>query len=381
MTTHDPEIDRTGPAPDGPLPSAGSERVRTAEAVSIARTLRAGLILAVIALAVWLLADIATLIFAAVLAAVVLRGASDALSSATRLPNGLAFALVGVALAAAGAGFVAWLGPQIEVQLAELVRSLMHFLTTEAAASGFWGHLLDRARAGLASHGFTLVGDSTRRVVVHALGGLSSVLLIFVTALYLGATPGLYVRGFISLVPIPRRPRGLEILAELTAVLRRWMFGQLIDMMVVGVLASVGLSLLHVPMALALGVLAGVLTFIPYIGAFIAAIPGVIVAANVGLPTVIWVIVVYLACHLVEGYLVSPLVNRQMIYLPPALTVFSMVVLGYVYGPLGVILATPMTACGLTLVKEIYVRDMLGDHQVAGLVSHEPDRMRHAGKA
>jgi predicted PurR-regulated permease PerM len=135
----------------------------------------------------------------------------------------------------------------------------------------------------------------------------------------------------------------------------------MIDMLVVGALATAGLFLLHVPLPIALGILAGVLTFVPYLGAIMAGIPAVIVALTVGPSTVLWVIILYLICHTVEGYIVAPLVMRRTVKLPPALTVLSMTILGVIYGLFGVLIATPLTAAVMVLVREIYVVDMLGD--------------------
>ncbi len=133
-------------------------------------------------------------------------------------------------------------------------------------------------------------------------------------------------------------------------------------MLVVGTMAAVGLLLLGVPAPYALGVVAGLLTFIPYLGAVAAGVPAVLVAITVGWTTALWTVGVYTACHLVEGYIVAPLVQRRLIHLPPALTILSMTVMGALFGILGVILGTPLAALGLVLVREVYVKDTLGDN-------------------
>jgi predicted PurR-regulated permease PerM len=138
------------------------------------------------------------------------------------------------------------------------------------------------------------------------------------------------------------------------------MLGQLIDMAVVGVLSTLGLALLGIPLPLALGVLAGLFTFVPYLGAVLAGIPAVIVASTVGPAAILWVVLLYTGCHVVDGYLVSPLVSRRTVRLPPAVTVLSMAVLGELYGFLGVLIATPLAALVIVLVKELYIRDFLG---------------------
>jgi predicted PurR-regulated permease PerM len=137
--------------------------------------------------------------------------------------------------------------------------------------------------------------------------------------------------------------------------------GQLVDMITVGVLAAIGLRLAGVPEPYALGLLAGLFTFIPYFGAIIAAIPAIIVALTVSWMTALWVVVTFLACHTAEGYLVAPLVQRRLLDLPPALGIIAMAVMGGLFGPLGVVLGTPVAAAGLVLVREVYLAGVLGD--------------------
>jgi predicted PurR-regulated permease PerM len=151
---------------------------------------------------------------------------------------------------------------------------------------------------------------------------------------------------------------------DIGMTLRLWSLGQLIDMCVVGVLTGIGLSLLKVPLALALAVLAGLFTFVPYFGAIAAAVPAVLVAFTMGWGVAMWVVAIFLACHGIEGYLVAPIVQRNTADLPPAVTILSMTILGALYGPLGVILGTPVAAAVLVAVREIYVGDVLGDPDV-----------------
>ena len=182
-----------------------------------------------------------------------------------------------------------------------------------------------------------------------------------VTMIYFAANPGLYVKGLVTLVPKDRRARTHEVLDKVARALRWWFLGQLIDMAVVGVLTVVGLALIGMPMALALGVLAGILTFVPYFGAILAAIPALAIALGQSLHMFILAAVVFTIGHVVEGYVVSPLVQDRMVRLPPALLILSMTFIGSLFGPMGVILATPMAAAGLVLVSELYVVDVLKD--------------------
>jgi predicted PurR-regulated permease PerM len=132
-------------------------------------------------------------------------------------------------------------------------------------------------------------------------------------------------------------------------------------MMVVALLTGLALFLLNIPLALSLACIAGLFTFVPYFGALAAAVPAVIVALTVSWQSALWVVLVFLVCHGVEGYVVAPFVQRRTVRLPPALTILSMAVLGTMFGPLGVILGTPLAAVLMVIVQEIYVAGILGD--------------------
>jgi predicted PurR-regulated permease PerM len=206
------------------------------------------------------------------------------------------------------------------------------------------------------------IGRYAGSVAASTLGGIITALVLVATTLYFAAAPALYINGTIRLFPLPYRIRARSILAHIGSTLRRWALGQLIDMAVVGVLTGIGLLLLGVPLALALAVLASLLTFIPYFGAIVAAVPAMLVGLTVGWRTSLWVAVIFLVCHGIEGYLIAPLVQRNTADLPPALTILSMTILGTLLGPLGIIVGAPVAAAVLVIVREAYVGDLLGEN-------------------
>jgi predicted PurR-regulated permease PerM len=108
----------------------------------------------------------------------------------------------------------------------------------------------------------------------------------------------LYTGGLVRLVPPARRARAAEILHETASAMWYWMLGRLFSMTVLGVMTAIGLWLLGVPLPAALGFLAGIMTFVPYIGAFASAIPSVIIAAFLNLTLAVYVIALYLGCTL-----------------------------------------------------------------------------------
>lgn len=117
--------------------------------------------------------------------------------------------------------------------------------------------------------------------------------------------------------------------------------------------------MLGLPLYLALALLAGLLTFVPYFGAIAAAIPAVMIGLSISWHTGLWVLGVFLCCHIVDGYLVGPLVQRHIVRLPPVVTLLSMTILGSIFGPLGIVLGSPVAAALLMVIREAYVKDVL----------------------
>ena len=313
-----------------------------------------------IGLLIWLLSDIVLLIFLAVLLAAMLDGMASWLHRRTRLPRRVALAVVTVLLLALAGGVAYWAGPrfvnegqQLWSQFSGEIGALRQRFGTGAA-----GHLL-----GLSPAGGVL--GSARGVLSSTLGVLGSAFVVLVAAIYFAISPAYYRDGVVRLFPIRRRARAQSIMDDIGHTLRWWLLGQTVDMLVVGVLSGIGLVLIGIPLALALAVIAALLTFVPYFGPIVSGIPAVLVALTIGWRKALWVAGLYLLCHGVEGYLVAPYVQRRTVALPPALTVLSMAIFGAIYGVLGIIIATPLMATLLVVVREAYVHDVLGDTSIA----------------
>jgi predicted PurR-regulated permease PerM len=319
--------------------------------------------LAVVGLVIWLFHDELLLVFLAVLLAVSLRGAADRVARHTPLSPRWAMAVIMVLVLLVTIGFWTWVGPQLVQQGNDLVKALANEVSQLTARYGNtqWGQSLIQKIKGSESEAARSLAAPAMTVAGSALGAVAGVFVLMVTMIYFAANPDLYVKGLVTLVPKDHRARTEEVFHKVGHVLRWWFVGQLIDMAVVGALTVVGLALIGMPMALALGVLAGVLTFVPYFGAILAAIPALAIALGQGLHTAVLTAIVFAVGHVVEGYVVSPLVQDRMVRLPPALLILSMTFIGSLFGPMGVILATPMAAAGLVLVSEFYVVDVLKD--------------------
>jgi len=178
--------------------------------------------------------------------------------------------------------------------------------------------------------------------------------IVFV-GFFLSVNPGIYRRGALALVPEVQRPWVGEILSTCVDTLWWWMVGRLFAMVVIGIAAAVGLWALGVPMAVMLGIVAGLVSFIPLIGAVLAIIPAMLVAFLQGTWVPVYVLALYLAIQAVENNLLTPFVEQRMVNVPPVLLIASQLLLGLLVGLIGVAIAAPVAATGLVLINKLYI--------------------------
>lgn len=308
----------------------------------------------------WYLFDVILLIFAAILLAVLIRAPTDWLARRTRLSDHWALAAVLLlTLLVLVASF--WLlGASVKEQLqglAEQIPMMLERVRSYLEQQGWWRN---EPRAGMLPEGGRAFLGRGLDIVSTTFGALANVGLVVFMAVLLAAQPRLYVHGSLKLVPRDRRKRAGEIVQRLGETMRRWLVGQLVLMLFVAISTSLGLWLLNVPYSLALGLLAGVLTFIPFIGPLLAAAIAVLVSLTVGVTTALWVALLYIGVQIVEGVF-EPIVQQRAVYLPPALLVVGQLTLGVLVGTLGIVLAAPLTAVLMVAMQMIYVEDVLGE--------------------
>ncbi|WP_244421641.1 AI-2E family transporter [Allomesorhizobium alhagi] len=310
-------------------------------------------------LILWELAHLLLLVFAAILFAIMLRALSGLFAEHTPLGEKASLAAAVLAILLLLAGFSVLLGTQLmeqATQLTDRIPELLESLEKRLGSEDIDEWIAERARS--AFDDATLVGD-VAGYSSWAAGIAANVLLVLVGGVYLALHPGSYREGFLMLVPAKARDEAAQTVDLLGDALRLWLLGQLLAMLFVGALTTAGLWLLGVPSSLALGFIAGLLEFIPFVGPILSAAPAVAVALAEGPVTAAWVLGLYVAVQQVEGALITPLVQQRAVDLPPALTVFAIVAFGILFGPLGVLLATPLTVVCFVAVKKIWIRDTL----------------------
>lgn len=316
-----------------------------------------GLLLAVALL--WRLKHLLLLIFGSVLVAVLLRGFADLIRRWTPLGPTVSLGLAALIILLFVATFVTLLGAQIQLQMTELFDRLPQLLEPIEEWLGMrdleeW--IARRAEATLRE---TSIVSQIAGWSSVAAGVIGNTLLVLIGGVYLAARPRLYREGLLMLFPEDAREEAEETLDVMARALRLWLLGQLMAMLLVGSLVALGLWVLGVPSPLALGVLAGLLEFVPFVGPIIAAAPGVAVALAEGMGTALWAGALYLVIQQGEGWLITPLIQQGAVALPPALTLFAIVAFGVLFGPTGVLFATPLAVVAFVAVKKLWVRDTL----------------------
>jgi predicted PurR-regulated permease PerM len=199
----------------------------------------------------------------------------------------------------------------------------------------------------------TAAGVGLTAATVVSLG-----VVVFISTIYLVIRPEPWVNGFVSLFPAGWRQRTREVLQTLYQTVQRWFLGQLAAMTFIGVFWAISLSLIGVPFALLIGIFSGLISFIPYLGALISISVPVLLALISDPFTVVWVILAFVIIQQIEGNILQPIVMSRAVDLHPALVVFAILVMGTLFGLIGVFLAVPLVAVLQVLVRELWVQKM-----------------------
>jgi predicted PurR-regulated permease PerM len=215
-------------------------------------------------------------------------------------------------------------------------------------------NVLDSARNFLSGGTLTTVANLGASVA----NVLSFTVVIVIATVYAVAQPAPLINGFVALFPAGQRQRVREILREMYETVQRWFLGQLASMAIIGVLSTVALSLIGVPFALLLGIFSGLISFIPFVGPLISVIPPVLLAL-IGDPIdALWVVLAYAGIQTIESYLIQPLVMSRAVSLHPAVVMFALLVMGTLFGFVGVLLAVPLAAALQVLLQKLWIERM-----------------------
>ena len=307
---------------------------------------------------IWKLVDLLLLLFACMLTALILLTITRMIRQRLPMPFAAALAITVVALLAIVGGAFTFFGTAMSEQFAVLTDQLpaaWEAVQTRLQQSAIGMTLMQRAEE-FAPSGQTVVGWVTTAVTIGG-GIISGLVFVLVGGLYLAAQPRLYEGGLMRLIPEKARGRTEDTFEACAASLRGWLKGQALGMVFVGIFTGIGLAIVGVPAAPAIGIVAGLAEFVPYLGTIIAAVPAVILGFAQGTDTGLWTVAVLVIVQQVQGNLVMPLLQNKMVDLPPAITIFGIIGAGILLGPVGVLLATPLTVVLLVLVRRLYLHE------------------------
>lgn len=316
--------------------------------------------------------DVFLLAFAGMLLAILLNGGGHWIGSKLGIADewGIGLFILGILvfLAAFGVLIAPAVAEQIDA-LAERLPDAFEKVQQRIEESAWGSFLLERINPDI------LVSAEGRSAAASALtstfGALGNIVIILFIGLYGAINPGLY-RHTVNLLLAPAiRQRGEEAMQATVGTLRQWLLAQLLLMMIVGVLIGFGLWFAGVPLAFALGLIAGLLAFIPNIGPVIAIVPALLLAFPEGWSTVLIVIGIYLAVQTIESYIIMPLIQQEKVALAPALVIIVQVFFGTLFGLLGLLLATPLAAAAMTLIRETYINRYLEQERSLSTVQTE----------
>jgi len=318
------------------------------------------MVIATLAALVLLAPDALLVVFAGILLSVLVNGGGHwiALKVGIAYKWGVGLFVLGIAIVLAA--FAVAVAPSIAEQTDELMRRIPAAFANfrERIETYSWGsHILDRLTPEY------LVTSKNRTAAISAVsstfGALGNFAIILFIGLYGALDPKVYRSGITLLLAPSIRERGEEVLRATAATLRNWLSAQIMAMTLVGTLTALGLWFAGVPLAFALGFIAGLLAFIPNIGPVLALAPAMLLAFPEGQSTVLVVLAIYLGVQALESYVFTPLIQQEKVSLPPALVITVQLLFGALFGLLGLALATPIAAALMTIIGLVYVQDYL----------------------
>ncbi|MEP7066966.1 MAG: AI-2E family transporter [Gemmatimonadota bacterium] len=190
---------------------------------------------------------------------------------------------------------------------------------------------------------------------------IAGLVLILIMSIYIGADPYTYRNGILHLFPKRRRARIADVLTEMSTMLRKWLVTQLIAMLVIGTVSTIALLALGVKAPFALGIIAGLLEFVPTIGPVLSAVPAIAMGFLDSPEKALYVGIAYIVIQQLENHILIPLLMKGGMDLPPVLTIVAQALMALLFGFLGLLIAVPLLAAVLVPIKMLYVQDALDD--------------------
>lgn len=305
------------------------------------------------------------LVFAGIFFSVLLNYSASWITRKTNLKYGLSLLLVFLLFFSFVTGIVFLLGPSMSEQINNMAETLpksISNLKSKIMETEIGRKLINEIpdKPEDIINGDNKIYTQVMGSFATTIGIIANVFVVFITGIFIAANPTRYKKGFISLFAKSFQNRLEEVMDKAHETLSLWMFSKLISMTIVGLLTAIGLLILGIPLPFALALIATIFSFIPNIGPLLAYAPALLIALMQGTEEAIYVTILYFIIQLVESYMITPLVEKKVVSLPPALTILWLLLMGLMTGILGIMLAAPILAVAIVFVQELYVKDYLG---------------------
>jgi predicted PurR-regulated permease PerM len=258
------------------------------------------------------------------------------------------------------AGIAFLFGAQLYAQLSQVFSKVPEAVDAAGLAFGI-SDASGRLAEELSSFSGGLILSRAASIGYTVLGALANLVLVIVTAIYLAIDPRLYREGLTKMFHPDQQDRVEGALTAAAAALRLWFAGQLISMMLVGLLSGAAFWLIGLPAPIGLALIAGLTNFIPLVGPFLGAVPALLFAFGNDMNTVLWTALAIIVIQQIEGNVLMPLLQQRVTSVPPALVLFAIAAFGTLLGWLGVIFAVPIAVTLMVLVQKLWVRETLGE--------------------
>jgi predicted PurR-regulated permease PerM len=334
-------------------------------------------------------AEVLLLFFIAVLFAVYLSAITDSLQKRLALPRvaGLLIAVF-ITLIAAGGVFYLIVPPVLQ-QTQELITAMPVLmagwevqLLALARESSFWAQVLGTLEPGESYTG-SIINQVTgyfRGVVPYLFSGVTFAIhfiSVLVMGMYMALRPAMYREGFILLAPPVHRELVRDILGDLGRTLKAWIVGQILAMIVLGVLTWIGLVLLRVPFALAFGVFTGAVAIVPFFGTLFSTIlPALFVLGTGGAMQAFWVVMLGVGVHAFEANVVAPMIMERQVHLPPVLSILAVLIMAHLLHLIGLLVAVPVLCVVMVVGRRVYVHRVLEGKGFRRAIRDRPVELR-----
>lgn len=334
------------------------------------RVLYASLIVAAVLVAagvLWLTAQYLLLFFAAVLLAVLLDTIADGIKYVLPIPRILRL-IISILLVIGVFAALALVVPSILEQAPRFAQYVEQWVESVTRWLSQWGPVRESLENSDSGTLMNLLPDPSgilggaAQLLGSVFGAATGLALILIIGIYLAVEPSRYYESALTLLNPESRDTFAKISSDSNMVLRRWLFGQIIMMLIIGGSSYIVLMLLGVPLALLLSFIAGLTAFVPYIGPLIGGGIMVLVAATQDLSLGLMVFGFYMVLQIVEGYFLTPMIQSRAIFVPPVIVILAQVIFGVLFGILGIVLATPLAAIAGVIVSRLYFHEPVKEH-------------------